>query len=195
MDYEKLTNKSKQVIEDVIKLAVAKKHQHITPIHLLKILLDEKDGQAADLIAKSGGSLPVLQDKLNDEINRLPKVEGGNVQSVMSQEFTRVMMDAEMLAEKSGDQYVTVERILQALATSGGKAAELLKEAGVNPVKLNQNINDFRQGRIADSETAEDNFAALKKFTIDITEKAASGKLDPVIGREHEIRRTIQVLS
>ena len=114
----------------------------------------------------------------------------------MNQDFTRVMMEAEKLATQSGDSYVTLERILQALAQSAGnKAYDLLKANGLNPVALNQAINDMRGGRVADSENAEDNFEALKKYAIDITAKAQEGKLDPVIGREHEIRRTIQVLS
>lgn len=106
------------------------------------------------------------------------------------------MMEAEKLADKSGDRFVTIERIFQALSmTSGNEAYDILTASGVNAVKLNQVINEYRKGRIADSESAEDNFEALKKFTIDITQKAKEGKLDPVIGREHEIRRTIQVLS
>ena len=195
MDFEKLTGKSKQVIEDVVKLAIAKKHQHITPLHLLKVLVDEKGGHIRDLITQSGGNINLLQDKINNELAKLPEVEGANVQSVMSQEFTRVMMEAEKLAEKSGDKFVTLERIFQALLISGGIATEILKSSGVDAIKFNQEVNDFRQGRVADSENAEDNFAALKKYTIDITDKASSGKLDPVIGREQEIRRTIQVLS
>lgn len=115
---------------------------------------------------------------------------------MMSQDFTRVMMEAEKLADKANDKYVTLERILQALSmTDGTKAHAVLSNGGVNPVKLNQAINEYRKGRLADSETAEDNFEALKKFAVDITAKAKEGKLDPVVGRDHEIRRTIQVLS
>ena len=195
MDFEKLTGKSKQVIEDVVKLAIANKHQHITPLHLLKVLVDEKEGHIRNLITQSGGNINLLQDKINNELSKLPEVDGANIQSVMSQEFTRIMMEAEKLAEKSGDKFVTLERIFQALLLNGGKATEILKSSGVDAIKFNQEVNNFRQGRVADSENAEDNFAALKKYTIDITAKASSGKLDPVIGREQEIRRTIQVLS
>ncbi len=111
-------------------------------------------------------------------------------------EFTRVMQEAEQLAAKSGDQFVTTERILQALAqTSGTKAYDILRQNGVTPAALAQAIDEYRKGRVADSESSEENFEALKKYAIDITAKAREGKLDPVIGREHEIRRTIQVLS
>ncbi len=194
MDFEKLTSKSKEVIEDVINLAVREKHQYISPLHLLKVLLDEQ--LIADLILKSGGSLGSVRRDVDSELAKISKVEGASVQSLMSQEFTRVMMEAEKLAEKSGDNFVTVERIFQALSmTDGTPAYDILNRNGINAVRLNQAVNEYRKGRVADSETAEDNFEALKKFAVDITAKAKEGKLDPVIGRDHEIRRTIQVLS
>ena len=196
MDFEKLTAKSKEVIEQVLKLAAARKNQYITPLHLLKVLLDGNDSTIMNLILKAGGNQATIRDKLESAFAKLPQVAGASVQSLMSQDFTTVMMAAENLADKANDQYVTVERLLQALATTAGNEAyDILTAAGVNAVKLNQAINEYRKGRLADSETAEDNFEALKKFTIDITQKAKEGKLDPVIGREHEIRRTIQVLS
>lgn len=196
MDYEKLTNRSKELIQDVIKLAAGQKHQYISPEHLLQALLDDKSGQAADLIVKSGGSLIQIRNRLAEQLGKIPQVMGEGTQSLMSQDFTRVMLEAEKLADKANDKYVTLERILQALAlTDGTPAYQILKEAGVDAKKLNQAINDYRQGRTADSESAEDNFEALKKYAVDITAKAKEGKLDPVVGREHEIRRTIQVLS
>jgi len=196
MDYEKLTNRSKELIQDVIKLAAGQKHQYISPEHLLQALLDDKSGQAADLIMKSGGSLIQIRNRLAEQLGKIPQVMGEGTQSLMSQDFTRVMLEAEKLADKANDKYVTQERILQALAlTDGTPAYQILKEAGVDAKKLNQAINDYRQGRTADSESAEDNFEALKKYAVDITAKAKEGKLDPVVGREHEIRRTIQVLS
>ncbi len=196
MDYEKLTNRSKELIQDVIKLAAGQKHQYISPEHLLQALLDDKSGQAADLIVKSGGSLIQIRNRLAEQLGKIPQVMGEGTQSLMSQDFTRVMLEAEKLADKANDKYVTQERILQALAlTDGTPAYQILKEAGVDAKKLNQVINDYRQGRTADSESAEDNFEALKKYAVDITAKAKEGKLDPVVGREHEIRRTIQVLS
>ena len=196
MDYEKLTNRSKELIQDVIKLAAGQKHQYISPEHLLQALLDDKSGQAADLIVKSGGSLIQIRNRLAEQLGKIPQVMGEGTQSLMSQDFTRVMLEAEKLADKANDKYVTQERILQALAlTDGTPAYQILKETGVDAKKLNQAINDYRQGRTADSESAEDNFEALKKYAVDITAKAKEGKLDPVVGREHEIRRTIQVLS
>ena len=149
------------------------------------------------MLEKSGiADITSLQQQAEEAVKKLPSVSGEGVQSVMNQDFTRVMLEAEKLATQSGDSYVTLERILQALAQSAGnKAYDLLKANGLNPVALNQSVNDMRGGRVADSENAEDNFEALKKYAIDITAKAQEGKLDPVIGREHEIRRTIQVLS
>ena len=196
MDFEKLTNKSKEVIQDVINLAAQKHHQYITPEHLLQVLIDLKDAQILDLIMKSGGSIIQIRQKLEEAISKLPEVSGQGTQSLMSQEFTRVMLDAENLADKANDKFVTVERILQALAMSKGTQAEkILSESGVDAVKLNNAIKEYRKGRLADSESAEDNFEALKKYAIDVTARAKEGKLDPVIGREHEIRRAIQVLS
>ncbi len=196
MDFEKLTSKSKDLIQDVINIAVRARNQYISPLHLLKGLIDIKDSQVMDLILKSGGSQTGIRSDVENALAKIPAVEGSSVQSLMNQDFTRVMMEAEKLADKAGDKFVTVERILQALVmTSGTEAYDILKQNGVNAAKLNQAINDYRKGRIADSEDSENNFEALKKYTIDITGKAREGKLDPVIGREHEIRRTIQVLS
>lgn len=196
MDFEKLTSKSKDLIQDVINIAVRARNQYISPLHLLKGLIDIKDSQVMDLILKAGGSQTGIRSDVENALAKIPAVEGSSVQSLMNQDFTRVMMEAEKLADKAGDKFVTVERILQALVmTSGTEAYDILKQNGVNAAKLNQAINEYRKGRIADSEDSENNFEALKKYTIDITGKAREGKLDPVIGREHEIRRTIQVLS
>lgn len=196
MDFEKLTSKSKTLLQEVINLAVKARNQYITPEHLLKGLIDAKDGMILDLILKSGGSMMQIRNQTDEVLSKIPVVEGGAVQSLMNQDFTRVMMEAEKLADKAGDKYVTVERILQALSmTSGTKSYDILNSSGVNAAKLNQAVNEYRKGRIADSEDSENNFEALKKYTIDITNKAKEGKLDPVIGREHEIRRAIQVLS
>ena len=196
MDFEKLTNRSKELFQDVVNLAAREKHQFISPEHLLSVMLNSKDSTLKELLQKAGTDVARLSNEVDAALKKIPAVSGESVQSVMSQEFTRVMMEAEKLADKAGDNYVTQERILQALAqTAGTKAYDLLKEAGLNPVALNQAINDMRKGRVADSESAEDNFNALKKYAIDITARAREGKLDPVIGREHEIRRTIQVLS
>ena len=196
MDFEKLTNKSKELVQDVVNLASRKKHQYIAPEHLLKVLLDDKDGLITGLLENAGGNVADIRRAADDAVERIPQVSGAAVQSLMSQDFTRVMQEAEKLADKAGDQFVTTERILQALTmTDGTKAYDILRNAGVTAARLNQAINDYRKGRVADSESSEENFDALKKYAIDITAKAREGKLDPVVGREHEIRRTIQVLS
>ncbi len=196
MDFEKLTTKSKEVIENVIKLAAARKNQYITPLHLLKVLLEGKNTVIHQILLQSGGDIVQIKNKLEEAMERLPQVAGAAVQSLMSQEFTTVMMAAEKLALEANDKFVTIERLLQALiVTSGNEAYDILSSSGVDAVKMNQSINGYRKGRLADTENAEDSFEALKKFTIDITLKAREGKLDPVIGREAEIRRTIQVLS
>jgi len=196
MDFEKLTTRSRELIQDVIKLAASRKHQYISPEHLLSVLLNDKSGQIDELISKSGGNISQIRQRVEEQLNKIPEVFGEGTQSLMSQDFTRVMLEAEKLADKSGDKYVTLERILQALTLSSGTPAQrILQESGVDAKKLNQTINDYRQGRVADSESAEDNFEALKKYAVDITQKAQKGKLDPVIGRDHEIRHAIQVLS
>ena len=196
MDFEKLTNKSKELVQDVVNLASRKKHQYIAPEHLLKVLLDDKDGLITGLLENAGGNVADIHRAADDAVERIPQVSGAAVQSLMSQDFTRVMQEAEKLADKAGDQFVTTERILQALTmTDGTKAYDILRNAGVTAARLNQAINDYRKGRVADSESSEENFEALKKYAIDITAKAREGKLDPVVGREHVIRRTIQVLS
>lgn len=196
MDFEKLTNKSKELVQDVVNLASRKKHQYIAPEHLLKVLLDDKDGLITGLLENAGGNVADIRRAADDAVERIPQVSGAAVQSLMSQDFTRVMQEAEKLADKAGDQFVTTERILQALTmTDGTKAYDILRNASVTAARLNQAINDYRKGRVADSESSEENFEALKKYAIDITAKAREGKLDPVVGREHEIRRTIQVLS
>lgn len=196
MNFDKLTNRSKSLVQDVVSLASNRKHQYISPEHILKVMLNDNDPQIVDLILKSGGNLSEIQRRTDEVLSKIPAVTGAAVQSLMSQDFSRVMTDAENLAESAGDKFVTLERILQALAQSGSNnAAEILKQSGVNPALLKQAIDEYRKGRVADSEGAEDNFEALKKYAIDITAKAREGKLDPVIGREHEIRRTIQVLS
>ena len=196
MDFEKLTNKSKELVQDVVNLASRKKHQYIAPEHLLKVLLDDKDRLITGLLENAGGNVADIRRAADDAVERIPQVSGAAVQSLMSQDFTRVMQEAEKLADKAGDQFVTTERILQALTmTDGTKAYDILRNAGVTAARLNQAINDYRKGRVADSESSEENFEALKKYAIDITAKAREGKLDPVVGREHEIRRTIQVLS
>ncbi len=196
MDFEKLTDKSKDIIEKTVNMAVAAKNQYVTPLHLLKALLNTKNPIIDDLLTKAGASVALAKEGVDAEIAKLPQVAGGAVQTLMSQEFTYTMQEAEKLADKANDKFVTVERLLQALTINpNSDAFAILSKAGLDATKLNAAINEYRQGRLAESQTAEDTFDALKKFTIDVTQRAKEGKLDPVIGREQEIRRAVQVLS
>lgn len=196
MNMEKFTTRSQELIKNAVDLAVGRRHQYVTPLYLLQAMLEAKDATVESLIEKSGGNLQLIRRDTEAELNKIPAVSGAGVQTVMAQDFSAALLEAEKIADKANDKFVTVERLLQTLATvAGNKAYDVLRQNGVDPVKLNRAISEYRQGRLADSESAEDNFEALKKFAIDITGKAKEGKLDPVIGREHEIRRTIQVLS
>lgn len=196
MNMEKLTLKSQEAVKNSVDMAIRAGHQFVTPLHLLGAILELNEPAQEKLIAESGGNLPILKASVKDELNKLPSVTGENVQSSLSQEYNKLLLEAESFADKNNDKFITLERLLQVLAQSAGnKASELLKSAGVNPVKLNQAVQEYRKGRLADSETAEDTFESLKKFTTDLTARAQEGKLDPVIGRDTEIRRTIQVLS
>lgn len=195
MNLEKFTTRSQELIKTAVDSAVAGKRQYVTALLLLNAVMQSKDNVVEKLIDEAGGNAAALKEAVEKTVGRLPQVSG-NVQTVMSQDLSAVLLAAEQVAEKANDKYVTVERLLQALTmTAGNEAYDLLKNNGVNPQKLNQAIANYRQGRLADSESAEDSFEALKKYAIDITAKAREGKLDPVIGRDQEIRRTIQVLS
>lgn len=195
MDIEKFTERSKSFLQTAQALAGRHSHQYLAPIHLLKVLLEDPDGLALSLIEKSGGDgkeILLQADKLFD---KLPKVQGAGVQTYPSQDLHRLLDSAEKLAEKAGDRFITVERLLQAFSLDDGNIGALLKENGVTPKALNKAINEMRKGRTADSPHAEDQFESLKRYTIDYTGRALEGKLDPVIGRDEEIRRTIQVIS
>ena len=195
MNMEKFTTRSREIIDSAVNNAVAQKRQFVKALDILQALLSTNDKVIEKLIAQSGGDVNMLKIEVENEIKKLPQVSG-NIQTVASHDFSMVVLNAEQLAEKANDKFVTVERLLQALSvTADNEAFELLKASGVDAKRLNQTITNYRQGRLAENENAEDIFEALKKYAIDITEKAKSGKLDPVIGRDHEIRRTIQVLS
>ncbi|MDP6572686.1 MAG: ATP-dependent chaperone ClpB [Rhodospirillales bacterium] len=197
MDAEKYTERARGFIQSAQTLASRSGHQQLTPIHLLKVLLDDKEGLAAGLVEGAGGSARKVRAGIEAALGKLPKVEGaGAGQVYLASETARLFDQAEQLAEKAGDGYVTVERLLLALALAAGTApAQVLADAGVTPQGLNRAIEDLRKGRKATSATAEDAYDALEKYATDLTEQAAEGKLDPVIGRDEEIRRTIQVLS
>ncbi len=197
MEIEQYTERSKGFIQSAQNLALRSGHQRLTPEHLLKVLLEDKEGLCANLIRAAGGEPQVALKAIDVELAKLPRVEGsGAGQVYMSPEIARVFEQAEQIAQKAGDSFVTVERLLLALSmardTAAGKA---LDAAGLTPQKLNSAIEDLRKGRKADSASAEEGYDALKRYSRDLTEAAREGKLDPVIGRDEEIRRTIQVLS
>jgi ATP-dependent Clp protease ATP-binding subunit ClpB len=197
MNFEKFTERSRGFLQAAQGLAVREGQQRLTPEHLLKVLLDDPEGLAAGLISRAGGRPGDALAKTEEVLAKLPKVSGsGAGQLYMAPALAKVFEQAEKLAEKAGDSYVTVERMLMALAMEKeADASRILADAGVTPVSLNAAINDIRKGRKADSASAEQSYDALKRYARDLTEEAAKGKLDPVIGRDEEIRRTIQVLS
>jgi ATP-dependent Clp protease ATP-binding subunit ClpB len=196
MQIEKYTDRLKFVLQSAQSLALRSGHQQITPLHVLKALLDDEDRLAANLIDVSGGTAAAVDQGVERELAKLPKVEGGGAgQLYLAPETARLFDQTEQLAQKAGDKFVTVESMLLALALGGGTAADILKQNGVTAQNLNKAISDIRKGRTADTASAEQGYDALKKYTRDFTEEARQNKLDPVIGRDEEIRRTVQVLS
>mgnify|MGYP003668083035 FL=1 len=197
MEFENYTERSRGFIQAAQSLALRSNHQRLTPDHILKVLLDDKEGLAANLIAAAGGDAAKALTGVETTLNRIPKVEGsGAGQVYLAPETARLFEQVEEIAKKAGDSFVTAERLLLALALAAGTdAAKVLADAGVTPQKLNAAIEDVRKGRTADSATAESGYDALKKYAVDVTEAARDGKLDPVIGRDEEIRRTVQVLA
>ena len=196
MEFEKYTERSRGFIQSAQALALREGHQRFSPEHLLKVLLDDEEGLAAGLIKAAGGDSRAALRETEAALAKLPKVSGGGAGQVyLAPELARVFDAAQKLGQKAGDSFVTAERLLQALAVEQSEAAKALKNAGVTAQGLNQAINAIRKGRTADTASAEQGYDALKKYARDLTEAARSGKLDPVIGRDEEIRRTIQVLS
>ncbi len=196
MDIEKFTERARGFIQSAQSLAVREGNQQFVPEHLLKVLIDDEEGLAARLINAAGGRDSAVRQGVEAALKKLPKVQGGSGQVYLSQDAARVLDSAEQAAKKAGDSFVTAEYLLLALVlASGTEAGRILKDAGVTAQGLNAAIADLRKGRTADSATAENAYDALKKYARDLTELARSGKLDPVIGRDEEIRRTIQVLS
>ncbi|OPB30181.1 ATP-dependent chaperone ClpB [Bartonella sp. WD12.1] len=196
MNVDKYSEQLQMFLQTAQGSALASDHQQFMPEHLLKALLEDSQGLAISLIQKAGGDLPALKEALKAALEALPKVQGGNGQLYMSQPLAKVLKMAEDLAQKAGDQFVTVERVLQALVMEKtAKTADILSNAGVTPQVLNHAINAMRKGKTATSPHAESQYDALEKYARDLTKDAREGKLDPVIGREEEIRRAIQVLS
>ena len=197
MNLEKYTERARGFIQSAQQLALRENHQQFTPEHVLKVLLDDNEGLCAGLIDKAGGRSKEALALVEAALKKVPKVQGsGAGQLYLAPTTARLFDNAEKLADKAGDSFVTVERLLVALAMEkGAEAAKILSQSGVTPQTLNSAINDIRKGRTADSASAENAYDALKKYTRDLTEAAKTGKLDPVIGRDEEIRRTMQVLS
>jgi ATP-dependent Clp protease ATP-binding subunit ClpB len=197
MEFEKYTERAKGFIQAAQSLALRSGHQRLTPEHILKVLLDDKEGLAANLIGAAGGDGKQALRAVEAELAKLPRVEGqGAGQVFLAPETARLFEQAEKLADKAGDSFVTVERLLLALTlASGTGAAKALADAGLTPQGLNSAIENLRKGRRAESASAEEGYDALKKYARDLTAVAREGKLDPVIGRDEEIRRTIQVLA
>ncbi|MFN0219445.1 MAG: ATP-dependent chaperone ClpB [Hyphomicrobium sp.] len=196
MNFERYTDRAKGFVQSGQAVALRENHQHFTPEHLLKVLIDDPEGLAAGLIERTGGDPRSALQAVERSLSKRPKVSGGTGQIYLAPETARLFDAAEKLADKASDKFVTAERLLLAIAadvaTDAGKA---LRDGGVTPAKLNEAINDIRKGRTADTASAEQGYDALKRYSRDLTEAAATGKLDPVIGRDEEIRRTIQVLS
>src|ERR671939_45627 len=196
MDIEKYTDRAKGFIQSAQGLALREGHQRFLPEHLLKVLLGDVGGLAANLIQAAGGNPKAAHQAVEALLRKQPKVEGsGAGQVYLAPETARLFDQAEQIAKKAGDSFVTVERLLLAIALSNTDASKALKDAGVTPQSLNGAIEAMRKGRTAQSASAEEGYDALKKYTRDLTEAARTGKLDPVIGRDEEIRRVIQVLS
>lgn len=194
MNLEKFTDRAKGFLQSAQTVAIRMSHQRISPEHLLKALLEDEQGMASGLIKAAGGNAPVALAETDKALAKLPAVSGGGAQQSpgLDNDLVRILDQAEQIASKAGDSYVTVERMLLALVlattTTAGKA---LAAAGVTAEGLNTAIEQLRGGRTADTAGAEDRYDALKKFARDLTDAARDGKLDPVIGRDEEIRRTI----
>lgn len=197
MDFEKYTERARGFLQAAQTMALARGHQRFSPEHLLKVLIDDAEGMAAGLIRAAGGQPDIAKAKNEDALAKMPRVEGGGAGNLyLAPEMARLFEAAEKMREKAGDSFVAAERLLQAIALQAGTpAADALKAASVTPQSLEKAIQDMRKGRKADSASAEQAYDALKKYARDLTEAAEQGKLDPVIGRDEEIRRTIQVLS
>ncbi len=197
MNIEKYTERARGFIQSAQSLAMRDGHQQFSPLHMLKVLLDDSEGLAGGLIDRAGGNSRAILKATEDALNKLPKVSGsGAGQVYLAPELARAFDAAEKAAEKAGDSFVTVERLLLGLTLEkDSDAGSILRKGGVTPQNLNAAIESLRKGRTADSATAENAYDALKKYSRDLTQAARDGKLDPVIGRDEEIRRTIQVLS
>jgi ATP-dependent Clp protease ATP-binding subunit ClpB len=197
MDMESFTERARAVLQAAQGAALAAGHQQFLPEHMLKALLEDREQLAQNLIRKAGGDVPTVLRLTDDALRAVPKVSGPGASGVsLSPAAARVLAMAQDLAKKASDSFVTAERLLQGLAmVPDARTADILKRANVSPEALQRAVHELRQGRIADTASAEEGYESLKKYTRDLTEAARQGKLDPVIGRDEEIRRTMQVLA
>ena len=195
MDLNKFTERARGFVQAAQTIALREGHQRLTPEHLLKALMDDDQGLASNLITRAGGAPARVAEALELAMAKQPKVSGDAGQVYLDGATAKVLGEAETLAKKAGDSFVPVERILMALCMVKSPAKAALEAGAVSAQSLNQAINDIRQGRTADSASAEDSYEALKKYAQDLTERARAGKIDPIIGRDEEIRRAMQVLS
>ncbi len=195
MDLNKFTERARGFVQAAQTIALREGHQRLEPTHILKALMDDDQGLASNLITRAGGAPNRVVEALDAAMGKIPKVSGDASQIYMDGQTAKVLDEAEKLATKAGDSFVPVERVLMALCMVKSKAKEALEAGAVSAQKLNEAINDIRKGRTADTASAEEGYDALKKYARDLTEAAAEGKIDPIIGRDEEIRRSMQVLS
>ncbi|NDW46250.1 ATP-dependent chaperone ClpB [Ruegeria sp. PrR005] len=195
MDLSKFTERARGFVQAAQTIALREGHQRLAPEHLLKALMDDDQGLASNLITRAGGAPSRVVEALDVAMSKLPKVSGDGAQVYLDGQTAKVLDEAEQIAKKAGDSFVPVERVLMALCMVKSKAKEALDAGAVTAQKLNEAINDIRKGRTADTASAEEGYDALKKYARDLTEAAAEGKIDPIIGRDEEIRRSMQVLS
>ena len=198
MNLEQFTDRAKGFLQSAQTVAIRMNHQRVSPLHIAKALLEDEQGMAAGLIGRAGGSAEAAVREIDAALAKVPQVSGGGAQQTpqLDNDAVRMLDQAQQIADKAGDSYVTVERMLLALAMAKGTAAgDAFDTAGLKPEALNAAINALRGGRTADTASAEDRYEALKKFTADLTERAREGKIDPIIGRDEEIRRTVQILA
>src|SRR6056297_246070 len=195
MNLEKFTDRARGFLQAAQTIAQREDHQKLVPEHVLKALLDDEQGMAASLIGRAGGAPERVRERLEASLEKMPKVTGDAGQIYLDGQTAKVLAEAEKLAQKAGDSFVAVERLLTALAMVKSGAKDALDAGAVNAQALNAAINELRKGRTADSAGAEDSYDALNKYARDLTEAAREGKIDPIIGRDEEIRRAMQVLS